>query len=94
MEILQVINIFTSAFAENKTSKYSKNRFKIDNDSESGSLTQLVKDMVKSDELERNFLEEKMEYHCPESGFHQDDGDTLDDASYDDDEVKFIADVD
>ena len=87
-EILQVINIFTSAFAENKTSKYSKNRFKIDNDSESGSLTQLVKDMVKSDELERNFLEEKMEYHCPETGFHQDDGDTLDDASYDNDEVK------
>ena len=83
-EILQVINIFTSAFSQHHQNKCSNTTSKVDVNAEKGTLTQLVKDLLKSDDIERQFLEEKMDEHCPETGFHRDE-DKMDDASYDTD---------
>ena len=75
-EILQVINIFIDGFQE-KSSEYDKSASESawrNVNCEKGALTQLVKDLMASDELENSFLEDTMEQSpCPEMGFHNEE---------------------
>ena len=92
-EILQIIRIFTNAFTVGaSTNKINKNTE--DNaESEKGSLTELIKNLRSSDEIEKKYLEEDMEEsHCPESGFHSEEYDQS--ASYDaeDEPIKVVSD--
>ena len=94
-EILQVITIFTKAFSGNNEipdTHWNKKPLNDDLNTDRGVLTQLVKDIKESDAIERKFLEDKMNDHCPETGFHGDEEDKHEEASYEtENEEKKVA---
>jgi hypothetical protein len=93
-EILQIINVFTNAFAESSSAnKITTNKKSCNSEPQKGVLTQLVKDLQASDEIEQKYLEDQMEEsHCPDSGFHSDIKDET--ASYEEDNatIKVVSD--
>ena len=76
-EILQIITIFTNAFADSNPSYRDHgaiNNKCVNANLERGVLTQLIIDIKASDYLEQKFMEEGTEEsHCPNTGFHNEE---------------------